>query len=385
MNAAGSKLMRGIRRSHCRLGLVSVLVGALAATGGAATRLFTVPPCRVLDTRAGSPLLANTARTVPLTGGCGIPSSAASVVANVTIVGPSAAGALVVYPAGSSAPGTSTLNFRPGATRANNAQVLLSPGGSANFLLAAASGASANLLVDVVGYFGNNLSAFDIGGATVSQHLNNTGPATGTLTTMPVSTTTGSLLLSSIARGVWANAPSAPTDNQANTYSILGTTHGYADYPGAQTAVYHKVNATGNAAHTFSLTWGAAGGGPGAGGDEVTIAAVEVKGATSVNATTFVERAAAATLSGLPTSTTGPGVLVSFCWGTGPVRRLHDFRPGPGWTRIDSATAAGDPSPNGYIQVAVAYKVVTGATTDTVSWSNAAAAEGAQIYTIALQ
>ena len=318
-----------------------------------------------------------------MTGGCGIPSSAASVVANLTIVGPSAAGALVVYPTGSSTPGTSTLNFRVGATRANNAQVLLSPGGSADFLLAAAGGASANLLVDVVGYFSNNPSAFDIGAATVSQHFNNTGPATGTLTTKAVSTTTGSLLLASIARGAWANSPSAPSDNQSNAYSILGTTHGYAGYPGAQSAVFHKVNAVGSAAHTFSMTWGAAGGG--GGGDEVTIAAIEVKGATSVNATTFVERAAAATLAGLPTSTTGPGILVSFCWGTGPVRTLHDFRPGSGWTRIDSATAVGDPSPSGYIQVAVAYKVVSGATTETVAWSNAATSEGAQIYTIALQ
>jgi hypothetical protein len=320
-----------------------------------------------------------------VTGGCGIPASAASVVANLTIVGPSAAGALVVYPAGSSVPSTSTLNFRAGATRANNAQVLLGPGGSADFLLAAASGASANLLVDVVGYFSNNPTVFDIGGATVSQHLNNTGPATGTLTTKAISTTTGSLFLSSIARGVWANAPSAPTDNQANAYSILGTTHGYSGFPGSQSAVYHKVTGTGSAAHTFSMAWGAAGGGPGAGGDEVTIAAIEVRGATSVNATTFVERAAAATLSGLPTATTGPGVLVSFCWGTGSVGSLHDFRPGSGWTRIDSATAAGDPSPSGYIQVAVAYRVVTVATTDTVTWSNAATSEGAQIYTIALQ
>jgi len=378
-------LMRGIRGRPGRVGLIGVLVSALATSGSPATRLFTVPPCRVLDTRGASPLLANTSRTVPVTGGCAVPSSAASVVANLTIVGPSAAGALVIYPAGSSVPGTSTLNFRAGATRANNAQVLLSSGGSAEFLLAAANGSSANLLVDVVGYFSTNASAFDIGGATVSQHLNNTGPATGTLTTKAVSTATGSLLLCSIARGVWANAPSTPSDNQANAYSLLGTTHRYADYPGAQSALYHKVNATGSAAHTFSMVWGAAAGGPGAGGDEVTIAAIEVKGATSVNATTFVERAAAPTLSGLPTSTTGPGLFVSFCWGTGPVRRTHDFRPGPGWTRIDSATAAGDPSPNGYIQVAVAYRIVTGATTDTVAWSNAATSEGAQIYTIALQ
>ena len=40
---------------------------------------------------------------------------------------------------------------------------------------------------------------------------------------------------------------------------------------------------------------------------------------------------------------------------------------------------------SGYIQVAVAYNVVNGPTTDTVTWSNVNVAEGAQIYTIALQ
>jgi len=75
----------------------------------------------------------------------------------------------------------------------------------------------------------------------------------------------------------------------------------------------------------------------------------------------------------------------SFCWGNGNVGFTHDFRPGAGWTRIDAATAVGDPSQSGYVQVAVAYRVVTAATTDTVSWSNINTNEGAQIYTIALQ
>jgi hypothetical protein len=366
------------------LALVSLSAYSAVASGtvAAATKLSTVTPCRAVDTRTGSPLVANTARAFALSGACGILSSAVSVAANVTIVGPAAAGALIVYPAGSSNPGTSTLNFSAGATRANNAQILLGPSGAANFLLASSVGATAHLLVDVLGYYGTGQPGVAIGGATARQHNNNTGSATGTLTSSPVSTMTGSLLLCSIARGIWANAPTPPSDNQSNAYSILGTTHTYLGFPTSQSAVYHKINATGSVSHTFSVTWGPASGGN---GDEVTVAAVEVRGATLVNATTFVERAAAATVSGLPTSTTGPGILVSFCWGTGPVGITHDFRPGAGWTRIDSATAVGDPSPSGYIQVAVAYKVVTGATTSTVSWSNVNTNEGAQIYTVALQ
>jgi hypothetical protein len=380
--------MRGHRGGSGLLVLFSIFTCWAPSTMARAanTKLFTVTPCRVLDTRAGSPLVANIARVVAVAGACAIPSNAESVVANVTIVGPSANGSLVVYPTGSSIPGTSTLNFAAGATRANNAQILLGSAGSANFVLGAPAGATANLLVDVLGYFGGGTQApLAIGGATVKQHINLSGPGTGTLTSNPVSTTTGSLLLCSIARGAWASAgaPIGPTDSQSNAYSILGAIHDYAGYPGSKSAVYNKIGATGSASHTFAVTWGRAGNG--SAGDEVTVSAVEVKGATLVSAATFVEQPKAATVSGLPTSTTGPGILVSFCWGTGGVGTTHDFRPGAGWTRIDAATAVGDPSPNGYIQVAVAYRIVTAATTATVAWSNMSTSEGAQIYTIALQ
>ena len=214
--------MRGLRGGPGLLALISLFAHTAPATVtmAAGTKLFTVTPCRVLDTRTGSPLLANTVRTFAVSGGCGISSSAVSVAANVTIVGPSAAGALVVYPTGSRIPATSTLNFSPGATRANNAHIVLGPGGTADFILAAAGGATAHLLVDVLGYYGTGQPGFGIGGATVRQRNNNTGPDTGTLTTNAVSTTTGSLILSSIARGNWANAPSAPSDNQSNAYSV---------------------------------------------------------------------------------------------------------------------------------------------------------------------
>jgi hypothetical protein len=378
-------VMRALRRGPGLLAVLSTLAGSVpgAAVLAAGAPLFTVTPCRLVDTRTGSPLLANTPRTYSLRSGCAISPTAVSIVANLTVVGPTAPGALVVHPTGASNPGTSTLNFTAGAIRANNAHLLLDTGGSATFTLAASTGATAHLLVDVVGYYASSASPFSIGGATVRQRINATGPNTGTLTSSAVSTLTGSLFLSSIARGMWANAPTAPTDNQSNVYSILGTTHTYLDYPTARTAVYHKLAGQGGPAHTFSVTWGPVQ--SGGGGDEVTVSAVEVRGATSVDQTTWVERAAAATISGLPTSISGPGILVSFCWGSGQVGTTHDFRPAAGWTRIDAATATGDPSGSGYIQVAVAYKIVTGPTTETVSWSNIVTPEGAQIYTIALR
>ena len=90
---------------------------------------FTVAPCRVADTRnppgpsGGPPLSANTIRSFPVAGICGIPASAAGVAINIAVFAPSDGGDLRVYPKGTPAPLASTINFRPFIVRANNAVV----------------------------------------------------------------------------------------------------------------------------------------------------------------------------------------------------------------------------------------------------------------------
>jgi hypothetical protein len=97
-----------------------------------ASALHTLTPCRAIDTRLGSgqlggpALVANRARNFPLAGVCGIPSSAVAISANVTVTNVPANGELVLYPADVSRPPTSSISFRPGKTRANNALVYLS-------------------------------------------------------------------------------------------------------------------------------------------------------------------------------------------------------------------------------------------------------------------
>jgi len=87
-------------------------------------RFHTVTPCRLADTRgpagpAGAPALsANATRTFPVTGVCGVPSSAKAAVLNVTVVAPQAAGNLRLFPAGAPVPGASTINFSAGQVRA---------------------------------------------------------------------------------------------------------------------------------------------------------------------------------------------------------------------------------------------------------------------------
>jgi len=120
---------------------------------------FTVPPCRVADTRgngfsgpSGPPALAASAqRFFPMAGACGIPMTARAVALNLTVTNPISPGHLTAYATDIQKPATSTLNFRPGQTRANNAIVRLgTDGGVAIFSHHAGS---VDVVIDVSGYF----------------------------------------------------------------------------------------------------------------------------------------------------------------------------------------------------------------------------------------
>jgi hypothetical protein len=121
---------------------------------------YTVTPCRLVDTRIGAgpfggpALVAGAVRSFPVTGGvCGVSSTATAVSMNVTVVGASAPGHLTLYPGDAAGPpATSTINFSPGQTRANNAIVLLATnGGTINVRNGSAGGV--HLVLDVNGYF----------------------------------------------------------------------------------------------------------------------------------------------------------------------------------------------------------------------------------------
>jgi hypothetical protein len=134
--------------------------GGLSVVNGAINigrSLWTVAPCRVIDTRnpdgpLGGPALATgPARTFAIANQCGIPADATAVSVNVSITGPSAAGFLTFYPTGVSPPLVSTINYRAGQTRANNAILSLGPAG--DFDVSCAGGGTVDLILDVNGYF----------------------------------------------------------------------------------------------------------------------------------------------------------------------------------------------------------------------------------------
>jgi hypothetical protein len=132
------------------------LAGAFDYQNG--TGFYTIAPCRVLDTRnangplGGPSLPANSDRDFSVTGHCGIPSGAKAISVNLTVTGPTASGDLKIFPADSSLPTATTINYQAGDTRANNATIAIGPTGAFTVHCDQASG-DVDVLVDVNGYY----------------------------------------------------------------------------------------------------------------------------------------------------------------------------------------------------------------------------------------
>ncbi len=151
----------------------------VAATGGGTASSFVpIAPCRLLDTRATSPvgprntpIQAAESLTVQVTGSngsCVIPASATAIVINVTAVGPTADGYISLYPADVGLPNASNLNFSANQNPTPNlVTVSLSAGGAIKIFNAAGN---VNVLGDIAGYYqpdagtGNAGAACSVGG-----------------------------------------------------------------------------------------------------------------------------------------------------------------------------------------------------------------------------
>jgi subtilisin family serine protease len=130
---------------------------------------FPLTPSRLMDSRTGngtpaSPFGPGEIRSLQVTGRGGVPASGVrAVVMNVTVTNPTIASHVTVWPAGSSAPNASNLNFVAGQTRPNLVTVGVSAGGKVNFRL---DNGLAHLIADVVGYYGDGTG----GGASGSRY-----------------------------------------------------------------------------------------------------------------------------------------------------------------------------------------------------------------------
>lgn len=120
---------------------------------------YSVPPCRVLDTRQpdgayGGPLLTSGApRIFEIAGQCGVPATAEAISVNVTVIGATGSGNLTFF-RGDQTPGaTSAINFSAGLVRANNAVLPLSLDGDLGVQAFVNGAGQVHLVVDIGGYY----------------------------------------------------------------------------------------------------------------------------------------------------------------------------------------------------------------------------------------
>jgi uncharacterized repeat protein (TIGR03803 family) len=133
----------------------------MVAPAGSAVLFYTLPPCRVLDTRnptgplGGPSLQPGATRTFDVAASiCGIPATAKAISVNLAVTGPVGPGHLTLYPGDAvQAPSTSTINFSANQTRANNAVLPLASDGSGTINVLAGTGGTVAFILDVNGYF----------------------------------------------------------------------------------------------------------------------------------------------------------------------------------------------------------------------------------------
>jgi hypothetical protein len=157
--SAGTLLMLSVTETSAS-GCTGAPGNASITVGPAGSTFFNaLAPCRVLDTRnatgpiGGPALQASALRVFDLTpSSCGIPPDAVAVSANLTVTNVGATGELVAFPADIYRPGTSSISFRAGRTRANSAIISVSKG-STKFSIFNNSAAPVDFILDVNGFF----------------------------------------------------------------------------------------------------------------------------------------------------------------------------------------------------------------------------------------
>jgi hypothetical protein len=138
--------------------LDDVVVSTCPAVPRPALGFYTLPPCRLIDTRQpaaanGGPALApQSTRAFFASGSCGVPPWARSISANVTVANAAAAGSLNLFANDQIPPATSVISFDAGQVRANNAIIALASGSGA-ISAANSSPGTVDLIIDVNGYF----------------------------------------------------------------------------------------------------------------------------------------------------------------------------------------------------------------------------------------
>jgi hypothetical protein len=138
--------------------------GYFVASSPSGAVFVPVTPCRVVDTRSSSPVVAGATRTFQVAGsglsgqggspaGCGVPDAAVAVEVSVTAPAPPGTGFLRAWPADSPPPNATMVNYSGGQGTTNTGAVRLSAAPGTADLSVAAFTSSTHVIVDVQGYF----------------------------------------------------------------------------------------------------------------------------------------------------------------------------------------------------------------------------------------
>src|SRR5579864_7605137 len=128
--------------------LVIDVNGYFAPPGQGGLSLFTLPPCRVLDTRASGGSFNGTLSFNVAAANCAAPATAPAYVLNATVVPQGSLGFLTLWATGGPQPLVSTLNAVDGAVTSNMAIVP-----DTNGSVTAFASNPTQLILDVLGYF----------------------------------------------------------------------------------------------------------------------------------------------------------------------------------------------------------------------------------------
>lgn len=166
--------------------------------------------------------------------------------------------------------------------------------------------------------------------------------------------TSGSSMVVGVGRG--SATTSAPTDNKGSTYTQVGSTYPYTDWPAWGTSLWADLGIAGGSGHTVSVAC--------PDGDEITVFAVEVKNGGAIADFIHTQNTSQSPLVSGDVTTTGPALLIAFWWGNGGAYE-HTAVPNNGFTVLHSVLVGGN-----VIQGAVATKSVDAAGTYNVSWTS---------------
>jgi len=118
---------------------------------GQGFQLQATMPCRLVDTRQGSPIQGGSSENfvVPQLGGCNIPSNAIAYSLNVTVVPHRPLGYLTIWPTGEAQPLASLMNSQDARAKANAAIVPAGTNGAVSVYVTDTS----DVILDIDGYF----------------------------------------------------------------------------------------------------------------------------------------------------------------------------------------------------------------------------------------